>query len=118
MFTPAKQSIMLSPYKTKNKKMNIIESIEFSAEKPAVLAIKKNDKIKYIAIALGKDAVLKKHSAPVETTLLVIKGEIEFSIKEDILNFKQGDVYEIPVGVVHEVKGILEENLFTLLQEL
>lgn len=98
--------------------MNILENITFNTEKPSVFNIKKNDKIRYFAVALGKGAVLKKHIAPVPTTLVVLQGEINFNIEGETLPFKQFDVYEIPPKIEHEVVGIAEENIFTLIQEL
>jgi hypothetical protein len=53
--------------------MNILENIEFSTEKANVFHLRKNDKIKYFAVALGKDAVLKKHTTAFPATLLVLK---------------------------------------------
>ncbi|MBF8457583.1 hypothetical protein IV494_10375 [Kaistella sp. G5-32] len=98
--------------------MNIVENITFSTEKANVFSIKKSDKIKYFAVALGKDAMLKKHTAPVPATLVVLKGEINFLIQGETINMKQFDVYEIPVNVEHEVVGVSEENLFSVAQEL
>ena len=98
--------------------MNIVENITFSTEKANVFSIKKSDKIKYFAVALGKGAILKKHTAPVPATLVVLKGEINFMIQGETINMKQFDVYEIPVNVEHEVVGVSDENLFSVNQEL
>ncbi|SFC02462.1 cupin domain-containing protein [Kaistella jeonii] len=98
--------------------MNILENITFSTEKANVFSIKKSDKIKYFAVALGKNAVLKKHIAPVPATLVVLKGEINFLIQDETINMKQFDIYEIPVNVEHEVVGVSDENLFSVAQEL
>ena len=98
--------------------MNIVENITFSTEKANVFSIKKSDKIKYFAVALGKGAILKKHTAPVPATLVVLKGEINFMIQGETINMKQFDVYEIPVNVEHEVSGVSDENLFSVNQEL
>ena len=98
--------------------MNIVMQIEFSTEKANVLHLKKSDKLKYFAVALGKGAVLKKHIAPVPSTLVVLQGEISFLMEGETLHFKQFDVYEIPVNMEHEVRGVSEENLFSVAQEL
>ena len=98
--------------------MNILEELEFSTEKANVFHIKKSDKLKYFAVALGKGAVLKKHIAPVPSTLVVLKGEINFMIEGETIHFKPFDIYEIPVSIEHEVIGLSEENLFTVSQEL
>ncbi|WP_027375918.1 cupin domain-containing protein [Kaistella palustris] len=98
--------------------MNILENITFSTEKPNVVYIRKSDKVKYICISLGKDAVLKKHRAPNPATLLVLEGEIRFLIDGRELHFKRLDTYEIPVNVEHEVIGVTDKNLFTVVHEL
>ena len=61
---------------------------------------------------------MKKHTAPVPATLVVLKGEINFLIENQEIRMKQFDVYEIPVNVAHEVVGLAEENLFSAAQEL
>ena len=98
--------------------MNILENIEFSTEKANVFHLRKNDKIKYFAVALGKDAVLKKHTTAFPATLLVLKGEIDFVFDDRQILLKQFDTFEIPVDVVHEVVGVFDENLFTVIQVL
>ncbi|HCN11090.1 MAG TPA: cupin domain-containing protein [Kaistella sp.] len=98
--------------------MNILENIEFSTEKANVFHLRKNDKIKYFAVALGKDAVLKKHTTAFPATLLVLKGEIDFVFDDRQILLKQFDTFEIPVDVVHEVVGVSDENLFTVIQVL
>ncbi|MGZ5212072.1 MAG: cupin domain-containing protein [Kaistella sp.] len=98
--------------------MNILDQITFSTDKANVFNLRKTDKIRYFAVALGKGAILKKHTAPVPSTLLVLKGEINFVIGGQITALKQFDVFEIPVNVEHEVVGLSDENLFTVTQEL
>lgn len=98
--------------------MNILDQIEFSTEKANVFHLKKSEKIKYFAVALGQDALLKKHTAPVPSTLVVLKGEINFLIQGETIHLKEFDVYDIPVNVEHEVRGVSAENLFTVTQEL
>lgn len=96
---------------------NILNHLTFTADKPAAFSIHKSDQIHYLAIGLMKDQLLKKHQAKIPTTLTVLKGSIQFFINEEVLLLKEYDVFEIPVGVEHEVKGVEEENVFTLIQE-
>lgn len=98
--------------------MNILDQIQFDTDKANVAIIKKNDGIKYFAVALGAGAVLKKHTTPVPATLLVLKGEINFVFSDREFILKEGDAFEIPVGEEHEVVGVLAQNLFTVIQEL
>lgn len=98
--------------------MNLTETITFNTEKPSVSYIKKTEKIKYFAVGLGKNTVLKKHTAPVPATLLALKGKVNFLIEGKTLEFKPFDTFEIPLGVEHEVVGLEDENLFTVTMEL
>ena len=98
--------------------MNIVENIEFNTEKPSVVQLKNSEKIKYFAVALGKDAVLKKHSTAVPTTVTVLKGEINIIFSDQEFLLKEFDIFEITVDEIHEVIGIEGENLFTVTKEL
>lgn len=100
------------------KTMNILENIEFSTEKPNILQLKNSDKVRYFAVALGKGAILKKHTTSTPATLVVLKGEINFVFEDRQFVLRPFDTFEIPVNVLHEVHGITEENLFTLTKEL
>ena len=98
--------------------MNILENLGFSTDKANVHHLKKSDKIKYFAVALGQGAVLKKHTTPVPATLVVLKGEINFVFDDREFVLREYDTFEIPVGEVHQVVGVLEQNLFLVTQEL
>lgn len=98
--------------------MNILENIQFLNDKPTVAIIKKNDNIKYFAVALGKGAVLQKHKTDFPATLVVLKGEIDFQFADRNYHLKSFDSFEIPVEEIHEVVGLSDENLFTVTQEL
>ncbi|MGS0747824.1 cupin domain-containing protein [Halpernia sp. GG3] len=97
--------------------MNITEKINWT-DKPEVTIIQKTKKVKQFSVALGKNGVLQKHKASVPTMLIVLKGEINFSIENQNHHFKTFDTYEIPLNEQHEVTGLMDENLFLLTQEL
>lgn len=97
--------------------MNILKNLNFSDSRPASFSIRKSDSIHYLAIGLLEGQLLKKHKANIPTTLTVIKGGIQFFINDEALLLKEYDTFEIPVGVEHKVKGVEEENVFTLIQE-
>ena len=98
--------------------MNILENISFSSEKANVCIIKKNDRLKYFAVALGNGAVMKKHTTSFPATLIVLKGEINFIYEDRQITLREMDTFEIPVNIVHEVVGISDQNLFLVTQEL
>ncbi len=97
--------------------MNILKNIKLSEERPGVLQIYKTEKLNLFAIALVKDQILKKHHTTVPTMLTMLQGRIEFEIEGKIFEFGEFDIYEIPVSVEHEVRGLEAENIFTLTQE-
>jgi len=96
---------------------NIIKSIPFNTEKPAVFAIRKTDSINYIAVGLLQDQVLPEHKTGVPTLLTVLSGSIEFSIGEEKYLFNEFDTYQIPVNEIHHVRGLKKTNAFTLILE-
>ncbi len=96
--------------------MNILENITYQNDKPSVAIINKTEKLKYFAVALGNAAVLQKHKAPVPSTLVVTKGEIEFKFADRSYHLKTFDVFDIPVDEEHEVLGLQDENLFFVTQ--
>lgn len=96
---------------------NIVEKISFTPEKPAVHIIRKTDSINYIAIGLLMDQILPEHKTGVPTILTVLKGGIEFVIGDQEILLYQFDTFQIPVNQVHEVRGLEEQNVFTLTME-
>lgn len=97
--------------------MNITETISFDPDKPAILSIRKTGTVNLFAVGLLKSQVLKKHKAVIPSLLTVLKGAIAFRMKDETISLKQYDTYDIPVNVEHEVAGVDEENIFTVLQE-
>ncbi|MBS1572199.1 MAG: hypothetical protein JST62_07395 [Bacteroidetes bacterium] len=98
--------------------MNILENIHYLSDKPTVAIIRKNEKIKYFAVALGKDVVMHKHKTAVPATLVVLKGALDFRFVDRNYHLKTFDTFEIPVEEIHEVIGLENENLFSILQEI
>lgn len=98
--------------------MNILQNVEFCTDRANVVHIRKSEKTKLFAVALGTNAVLKKHKTAVPATLVVLKGELNFVFADREVLLREFDTFEIPVDVEHEVVGVLAQNLFTVLQEL
>lgn len=98
--------------------MNILENISFSTDKANVYHISKSDKIKSFAVGLGAGGVLKKHSTHFPATLIVLKGEINVVFEDREFVLREFDTFKIPVDEVHEVVGVLDQNLFLLTLEL
>jgi quercetin dioxygenase-like cupin family protein len=96
---------------------NIIDEMNFSSDKPGIVSILKTDRINYLAVGLLEGQFLPKHQTLTPTLLTVLKGEIEIYIEDKEIVLCEGDVYKIPIKIEHEVKGLDEENIFTLIQE-
>lgn len=97
--------------------MNIAEEIKFNPDKPAVVPIKKTEKVTIFAIGLVKDQILPKHKTPIPALLVVLKGEILFCINSDKIKLKELDAYQIPVDEEHEVIGVGNETIFLITKE-
>ncbi|MDO4880617.1 MAG: rhodanese-like domain-containing protein [Capnocytophaga sp.] len=96
------------------QKGNLLEKLTFRTDKQTTSIIKKGENIKQIAVALGKNAILKKHTTDEPAFLVVLKGEIRFLINNEEILLKALDTYDIPVDVEHEVIGVEDENIFIL----
>lgn len=97
---------------------NFLNHLSFDSDKPSTHLIRKNETLHQFAVGLEKNTLLKKHTTPVPTTLMMVKGAVVFRIEGKDLHFKEGDLYEIPVNVEHEVIGQEAENVFIITKEL
>jgi quercetin dioxygenase-like cupin family protein len=64
-----------------------------------------------------KNQLLKKHKANIPSLLTVLIGSFEFRIDGKEILLEQFDTFQIPVNIEHEVEGLGERNVFSLLQE-
>ncbi len=97
--------------------MNIIEDIVLSSNGPVVTKLETPDSVQYLAIGLKKDVVLKDHKTPIPAILTVLSGKIKFITSETTNELNAGDVFDIPVDVMHRVEA-LEDAHFTVLKML
>ncbi len=98
--------------------MNIFENLAFNEDKPSVLSIRKSDKANFFTVGLKEKQVLAKHVTTVTATLILLSGKVDFNISGETVVLREGDVFEIPVNVEHEVIGRDIENIFLILKEL
>lgn len=62
------------------------------------------DNLLLAVVDLEANAIIPPHSHPHEQGGLVIEGELEFTIGDEIRLAKTGDLYIIPGGVEHGVR--------------
>ena len=95
--------------------MDIKEIYERAKTSPKTISslVTKGEKSSLIAIALGKDVVLKKHTAPGPTKLIVMKGKIEYISETGVKRLEALDEHIIPLEEIHSVKA-LDHSVFLL----
>lgn len=98
--------------------MNIFKNLVFNEDKPSVFSIKKSEKVNFFTVGLSEKQVLAKHVTTVPATLIMMRGKVDFNILGETAIFGEGDTYEIPVNVEHEVVGRAIENVFLIVKEL
>ena len=91
-----------------------MDRLSYRTDKQTVSVIKNGEGVKQVAVALGKGAILKKHTTDVPAFLVVVKGEIRFLINGQEILLKALDTYNIPAEIEHELIGVDDENLFIL----
>lgn len=98
--------------------MNIKNELNFSASKPAVLIIQKNENSLVVSIGLLKDQILSKHKTAYPALLIVMSGSVVFKINGSDTILNTMDTFNIPVDVGHEVVGIGDTNIFLIVKTI
>ena len=98
-------------------KIALDNSVNYSSDKPHFNVLSDTEKVKQVAVSLGKNGVFKKHKTSTPASLVVLKGEIKFIINEQEIILKPNDYYDIPVDVEHELVGLSKENLFVVTKQ-
>ena len=96
--------------------MNILQTLQLTDEKPAVLTVRNTESTNILCIGLKKGQVLKRHLSPIPAYLIVIKGTIDFELDGIATRFSELDTFEIPVNILHEVTA-KEESIFLVIKE-
>ena len=77
------------------------------------MAVYKTNGMRIVLIALHEEAVMKKHTAEGIISVQVLEGEINFSIDDQSLVLKKGQMIALHKGLPHSVKAI-KESVFLL----
>ena len=94
-------------------KVKEVQVIDYK-DKLSFSYIKKGKKMKQVAVALGKGAVLEKHITDQQAVIVIVKGKIKFNISGKDIILKESDTYDIPINVEHELTGLDDENIFII----
>ena len=85
------------------------------ATHPIAKIIHNDANCKTLVLVFKKGMVLKEHKTNVPTTLLVMDGEIEYSIGEEKITLKKYNQTGIPIGLLHAVVA-KEDSVCLLIQ--
>jgi len=88
--------------------MNIATQIDFNLGKPHVVPIKKTEKLNVFAVGITEGDALKKHKSSTTALLTVLQGSVDFEIEGEVHMLNQFDVFDIPVGIEHEVRAVVD----------
>ena len=88
--------------KIKSNENNLSEKIEY-AENINNKIFYESENYKMILFAIKKDQVLKPHSAPMDTPLLVLAGSAKVTIGEEEFVLHEGDDIVLPKDIPHGV---------------
>jgi quercetin dioxygenase-like cupin family protein len=88
-----------------NKTNNLSEKIEY-AEKINNKIFYESANYKMILFAIKKDQVLKPHSAPMSTPLLILEGSAKVTIGDKEFVLHEGDDIVLPKDIDHGVYPI------------
>jgi len=82
---------------------NTIPSQKF--DKLQVQKLLKTDAYDILSICLEKDSVFPEHISPTDAHLIVLEGEIEFHIEDELYRLKAQQYFSFPRQVPHWVKA-------------
>jgi quercetin dioxygenase-like cupin family protein len=92
---------------------SFLDKLKFNTEKPAVSLLLETDFSKEIQIVFKKGQLMKDHKAPFTIIVQVLKGSINFGLKNGIIKLKRGDLISLIPHEVHNLMA-LEESVVRL----
>ncbi|BDS13597.1 cupin domain-containing protein [Aureispira anguillae] len=100
------------------KKASFLEEIVFNDSRPAIKLIVESKFSKEIRIAFNANQVMKEHQTAYPIVVQIIKGEIAFGVKGEILTLKEGDMIALEGNVPHDLKANKESIVRLTLSKL
>ncbi|KAB2916480.1 MAG: hypothetical protein F9K23_07705 [Bacteroidetes bacterium] len=85
------------------------------ATHPVAKIVHNDANCKTLVLAFKKGMKLKEHKTNTPTTLLVLEGEITYSVAEENITLKKFSQLGIPVGLLHAVEAN-EDSVCLLIQ--
>ncbi|NDJ27879.1 cupin domain-containing protein [Campylobacter sp. MIT 19-121] len=82
------------------------DRLEFKDEQVGIKVLHENANAKEIQIIMPKESMMKEHKAPFDISVQVLKGEIEFSLENEIFKLKALDMIALSANVPHSLKAL------------
>jgi quercetin dioxygenase-like cupin family protein len=92
---------------------SFLKNLEFSDKNVVIKALIDSEFGKEIRIAFKKDQIMKEHKTKFPITVMTLQGSIEFTIGEEKIILKQGDIIAVEGNIMHQLKA-LEESIVRL----
>jgi len=89
------------------------DDLTFSDKSVVITPLLDSNFGKEIRIAFKQNQEMKAHQTKFPITVMTLKGNIAFSVENEIYTLKEGDVISLEGGVMHSLKAI-EESVVRL----
>jgi len=98
--------------------MNILQQLDIQPNqaKPAVLSLRKSDKLAVLAIGLTAGQIMPEHQTKTDASMVLLHGKVQFRTATESHTLHPGDHHDIPAGVPHDVLAE-ETSAFLLIRE-
>lgn len=84
---------------------NILENVIFDVKKPVIVVMVDDEHGKEIRIAMDEGVEMKEHKTPYPIRIIVLEGEILFSIEDEVVKLEHGDMVRLEGNIVHALKA-------------
>lgn len=85
------------------KLASFTKDVMYHDTRPTIQVMLNTDAGKEIRIAFRKGQVMKEHQTPFPIVVQVFEGAIDFGVKGEIQQLKQGDMIALEGGVPHDL---------------
>ena len=84
---------------------NILKNLNYNDDKVSVSILFETETTKEIRILFKSGQIMKKHQTSFPITVTMIKGELDFGVKDTVHNLVKGDIIALNGGVTHDLKA-------------
>lgn len=86
--------------------VNFIDGADFTQEKVVLKRLLETPITKEMQISIPAGLTMKEHSAPYSITVMLVAGDLEFSVSGEKLHLKIGDLIYLEPNIKHSLFAI------------